>query len=88
MALGDNMNKGELHKTPNNQHRAILGITPDGGIVFATRGGNVPHDYDSCQVQSSEKFEEEAEYVGVIPTPDFQRIEEKFKNYTTSKNAT
>lgn len=80
------MKKGELHKTPSNQHRAILGTTPNGGIAFAERGGNVPHDYEDCQIKTPEKFEKETEYVGVIPAPDFQRIKEKFKNYTTSKN--
>ena len=80
------MKKGELHKTIDNQHRAILGTTPSGDIAFATRGGNVSHDYNSCQIQAPKTFANEAEFVGVIPKPDFDRIKNKFKNYMESND--
>lgn len=80
------MEKGELHKTDDNQHRLILGETSDGDIAFATRGGNVPHDYNSCQIQPLTKFSLETEYVGVVPLVDFQRVKKEFAKYISSNN--
>jgi hypothetical protein len=82
------MAKGELWATDNNQHRLTLGTTPNGDIAFATRGGNVRHDYDSCQIQDPTKFQSQASKVGFVPTVDFQRVEAQFAAYLASNNVT
>ena len=69
------MKKADLYTTLNNQHRLILGITPNGDIAFATRGGNTSHDYNYCQIQSRDKFASEGVFAQTVSDTEICRVE-------------
>lgn len=50
--------KGWLYKTPNNQERITLGFTVQNKAVYATRGGNVLNPFSSRESCSLERFAE------------------------------
>jgi len=80
------MKKGDLYKTSSNQHRFVLGHTPDGDVAFATRGSQVTPDYGSCQLQPEDRFLEEASFVKSESAAEVARVTAKFANYMSAKD--
>ncbi len=75
------MNKGDLYVTPNNQHRIIIGNTPQGDVAFATRGGNTSQDYNHCQIQPPAIFAAQGTFSGAVALAELARVEALFANY-------
>lgn len=80
------MNKGDLYVTPNNQHRIVIGNTPNGDVAFATRGGNTPHDYNHCQIQPPAKFAAEGKFSKAVAAAEIARVEALFANYIAANS--
>jgi len=57
MAIQANqVQKGWLFKTPNNQERVVLGFNSEGQVVYAYRGGNVKGKFATRQASSIDRF--------------------------------
>ncbi|BBL22352.1 MULTISPECIES: hypothetical protein [Acinetobacter] len=57
MAITANdVQRGWLFKTPNNQERVVLGFNEDNKVVYASRGGNVKNSFDHREACSIERF--------------------------------
>jgi hypothetical protein len=80
--------KGDLYKTPANQHRFVLGHTATGEVAFATRGGNPLPDYNSCQIQPQDTFLAESSFVKRESAQETTRVTEMFANYMSAKGVT
>ena len=78
------MTKGDLYKTPTNQHRFVLGKTPTGDVAFATRGEHPNPDYNHCQLQPPDKFLQESSLARKESTEETARVMEKFANYISA----
>ncbi len=52
----NDVERGWLFKTPNNQERAVLGFDEDNKVVYASRGGNVKNLFDHREASSIERF--------------------------------
>jgi hypothetical protein len=75
------MNKGELYTNLNNQERLILGFTPSREVAFATRGGNTNNDYDRCQIQPIDTFNQQARFSKNVTPTELARVLNKFASY-------
>lgn len=82
------MNKGDLYVTPNNQHRIVIGNTPNGDVAFATRGGNTTHDYNHCQIQPPGEFAVEGVFSIAVAPAEIARVEVLFANYIAANSIT
>jgi hypothetical protein len=80
------MNKGDLYVTPNNQHRIVIGNTPNGDVAFASRGGNTAHDYNHCQVQPPARFAAEGVFFKAVAPAEIARVEALFANYIAANS--
>lgn len=80
------MNKGDLYVTPNNQHRIVIGNTPNGDVAFATRGGNTTHDYNHCQIQAPARFAAEGTFSKAVAPTEIARVEALFSNYIAANS--
>lgn len=59
MAINTNeVQRGWLFRTPNNQERVVLGFNEDNKVVYASRGGNVKNPFDHREACSLERFVE------------------------------
>lgn len=80
------MNKGDLYVTSSDQHRIVIGNTPDGDVAFATRGGNTTHDYNHCQIQPPAKFAAEGTFSKAVTPAEIARVEALFANYMAANS--
>jgi hypothetical protein len=81
------MENGDLYKTTANQERLVLGKTKSGDIIFATRSGNFVNEYGTCQIQTPERFSEEATFVKTVMASELERVRAKFASYLKQKEA-
>lgn len=57
MAINVNdVQRGWLFKTPNNQERVVLGFNEENKVTYASRGGNVKNLFDHRETSSIERF--------------------------------
>ncbi len=52
----NDVERGWLFKTPNNQERVVLGFNEENKVVYASRGGNVKNLFDHRETSSIERF--------------------------------
>lgn len=52
----NDVERGWLFKTENNQERVVLGFNDENKVVYASRGGNVKNLFDHREASSIERF--------------------------------
>lgn len=57
MTIQENdIERGWLFRTPNNQERIVLGFNSDNRVVYASRGGNVGGPFSVRETSSIDRF--------------------------------
>lgn len=54
----NDVERGWLFKTENNQERVVLGFNNENKVIYASRGGNVKNLFDHREASSIERFAE------------------------------
>ena len=52
----NDVERGWVFKTPNNQERVVLGFNEENKVVYASRGGNVKNLFDHREASSINHF--------------------------------
>lgn len=80
------MNKGELYVTEGNQERLVIGQTPAGDVAYASRGGNIQNDYNSCQIVSKATFQGACRYERTVSATELARVQNLFAGFIAANN--